>query len=73
MGRQLNQLNENNERIGFWKFYDDGILREEGSYVNGKKDGEWNYYSLTTDTKHITHYHEHETDVHTGTGIYDHE
>ncbi|MDO6516131.1 toxin-antitoxin system YwqK family antitoxin [Zobellia uliginosa] len=39
-------------------YYKSGILREEGSYKNGKKEGEWCYYDETGQSKTVKHYKE---------------
>ncbi|MGL5350157.1 MAG: toxin-antitoxin system YwqK family antitoxin [Cetobacterium sp.] len=36
---------ENGVINGYYKEYSNGVLREEGSYVNGLKDGKWIEYS----------------------------
>ncbi|PKP20126.1 MAG: hypothetical protein CVU05_09785 [Bacteroidetes bacterium HGW-Bacteroidetes-21] len=41
----INKLNENNEKHGYWIFYNDNNQKvDEGKYVNGKKEGLWKGY-----------------------------
>ena len=41
----MNQVNENNERHGYWeKYYSDGQLCYKGHYDNGKQVGYWEDY-----------------------------
>lgn len=38
-------LNDRGIEQGYWKeFYDDGQLKAEGNYTDGKKDGYWKFY-----------------------------
>ncbi|MDY0906602.1 hypothetical protein [Pedobacter sp. CFBP9032] len=69
MERKINQLNENDERIGYWKLSDgDGGIWLEGNYVNGKQDGKWIHRKPKPDNT-ITetfHNHENETEIFEG-------
>lgn len=44
-----NQLNEKGERIGHWaKYYDNGKIRYQGQFENGKEIGVFKFYSLVS-------------------------
>jgi len=71
MERQLNQLNKNNERIGYWILQDtDKNKLAEGSYVNGKRDGKWILYRFDKTEETTIYYHEHETHIFYGRDEY---
>lgn len=49
----LNQLNENNEKNGYWiEKNEAGVKTDEGRYVNGKKEGIWKGYYEDGKVKH---------------------
>jgi antitoxin component YwqK of YwqJK toxin-antitoxin module len=33
------------KKEGFWTFFSDGLLKEEGNFKEGKKEGVWKYYN----------------------------
>lgn len=41
----VNRFNEQGEKTGVWKFFEDGKLVAEGNYKNGKKDGIFRTYN----------------------------
>lgn len=44
---KINEFNQNGERIGKWiKYYDNGKIRYQGQFENGKEVGVFNYYSM---------------------------
>jgi antitoxin component YwqK of YwqJK toxin-antitoxin module len=49
----INQFNEQNQRSGVWEeYYEDGSVKETGSYVEGEKDGLWKAYYPGGNLKH---------------------
>ncbi len=59
----LNQLNENNEKHGYWIEKDEaGVKTDEGRYVNGKKEGIWKGFYEDGKIKHEITFKENKAD-----------
>jgi len=49
--------NDKNDNIGYWNYYyNNGIKKSEGAFINGKRDDKWRFYYKTGDIeKEITY------------------
>jgi antitoxin component YwqK of YwqJK toxin-antitoxin module len=43
-GERINQFTHDGKKTGIWEYYDNGQLYKKGLYINGKQDGDWEYY-----------------------------
>lgn len=59
IGQDCESLYETDNKTGKWKYFYDGTVSvsSEGEYINGKKEGTWNYYHFNGVTEYSGVYH----------------